>query len=228
MWFDILQRIFYSWNHTAEGPHVMGISHINRPMFSRRTPSGWVHVHCLKGEMQGPDIYAIVVGGILAGLLLTRAVSTLTSFTNQITILLFRHLTLPLIVGTHRYWGPWTRATALIHLSFVVVNVFLVFFRVKSLSSAGHRSGELALINLVFPLCTNHLSHLADLLGITLRTCRRIHRTSGWMGFALLSFHVIVAVQEPGVSFPLNESKNLWTMIVCSTAGSASSCALTF
>ncbi|KAL4891357.1 hypothetical protein BDV59DRAFT_194324 [Aspergillus ambiguus] len=163
--------------------------------------------------MQGLDIYAIAAGGILAGLLLIRAVSTLTNWTNLISVLVSRHLTLPLVVQRHQLCGPWTRASVFVHLSFVAVNVFLVFFRVKSLSSAGHRAGKLALVNLVFPLSTIHLSHLADLLAITLRTCRKIHRTTGWIGFALLSFHVAAVAQAPGFNFSLNESKDLWAVI---------------
>ncbi|KAL6229546.1 hypothetical protein BDW75DRAFT_249571 [Aspergillus navahoensis] len=161
--------------------------------------------------MQGPDIYTIVGGGILAGLLLTRAVYT--SLTNLFSLWVSRHLMLPVVAHRHRFWGPWTRASVFLYLLFVAVNVFLVFFRVRSLSSAGHRAGELALINLILPLSTNHLSHLADLLGITLRTCRKLHRTSGWMGFALLSFHVVAAAQAPRFSFLLKEVKNLWAMI---------------
>lgn len=176
--------------------------------------------------MQGPDIYAIVGGGILAGLLLTRAVYT--SLTNLFSLWVPRHLTLPVVAHRHRFWGPWTRASVFLHLLFIAANVFLVFFRVTSLSSAGHRTGELALINLILPLSTNHLSHLADLLGITLRTCRKLHRTSGWMGFALLSFHVVAAAQAPGFSFSLKEVKNLWTMIVCTTAPNPSNASLTF
>ncbi|KAL4889156.1 hypothetical protein BDV59DRAFT_210473 [Aspergillus ambiguus] len=163
--------------------------------------------------MQGLHIYAIVAAGILAGFLLTHALSSLTSWTNLISILVSRHLTLPLVVRRHRLWGPWSRASVLQNLSFIAVNVFLVLFPMGSLSNASYRAGELALINLIYPLSTIHLSHLADLLGITLRTCRKIHGMTGCVGAALLSFHAVAAMQVSEFSFPLDQPRNLWAMI---------------
>lgn len=103
----------------------------------------------------------------------------------------------------------------MLHLSYAMTNVFLIFFRIKSLTGAGRRAGELALVNLIFPLSATHLSFLADLLEITWRTCRRIHHATGCMVIALLSFHIIVAVQDQQFSFLLGESQNLFAMIVC-------------
>lgn len=160
-------------------------------------------------------IYAITAGGIFAMLFLTRTFSILLNWTNLFSILASRHLTLPFIVYRHRFWGPWSRASVLLHALYTAVNVFLVLFRIDSLTGAGRRAGELALVNLIFPLSATHLSHLADLLGITWRICRRVHRATGWMAIALLLFHIIAAVQTRQFSFPLNEWQNLSTMIVC-------------
>lgn len=164
--------------------------------------------------MNALTIYAIAAGGIFAGLFLTRILSSLINRTNLFAVLISRHLTLPFIVHRHRLCGPWTRASVCLHLSYATINAFLVFFRMKSLTGAGHWAGELALVNLIFPMSAMHLSYLADLLGITWRTCRRIHRATGWMAVALLSVHIIAAAQARGFSFPLRESQNLFTMIV--------------
>lgn len=165
--------------------------------------------------MNALAIYAIAAGGIFAGLFLIRTLSILTNWTNLFSVLASRHLTLPFVVHRNRLWGPWSRASVLLHASYVAVNVFLVLFRIESFTGAGRRAGELALVNLIFPLSATHLSFLADLLGITWHTCRRIHRAAGWMATALLAFHIIAAVQAQHFNFRLGDSRNLFTMIVC-------------
>ncbi|RDH30835.1 hypothetical protein BDQ94DRAFT_161035 [Aspergillus welwitschiae] len=169
--------------------------------------------------MNALTIYAIATGGIFAGLFLTRTLSILINWTTLFSVLISRHLTLPFVVHRHRLWGPWSRVGVLLHVSYAAINVFLVLFRMESLASTGRRAGDLALINLIFPLSATHLSNLADLLGITWRTCRRIHRAAGWIAVALLSFHIIAAVQGRKFSFPLGEAQNLFTMIGATSLG---------
>ncbi|KAL4780128.1 hypothetical protein BJX76DRAFT_59413 [Aspergillus varians] len=158
-------------------------------------------------------IYAIAAGGILVGLFLTRTLSILANWSKFFSVLISRHLTLPFLVHRHQLLGPWTRASVLLHTLYAATNVFLVVFRIESWTGAGRRAGQLALINLIFPLSTIHLSYLADLLGITWRTCRKIHRATGWMAVALLSFHIVVVVQARGFSFSFGEMQNFFTMI---------------
>ncbi|EAL91125.1 ferric reductase family protein [Aspergillus fumigatus Af293] len=169
--------------------------------------------------MDALAIYAIVAGGIFAGLFLARTLSTLAKWSTFFSILLTRHLTLPFIVHRHQLLGPWTRASVLLHVSYAAINAFLVVFRAASLTGAGRRAGELALVNLIFPLSAIHLSNVADLLGISWGTCRKVHRATGWMATALLAFHVVVAVQDHGFSFPLSEMQNLFTMIGAASLG---------
>lgn len=107
----------------------------------------------------------------------------------------------------------------LLHLTYLAVNLLLIFFKIDSLAGAGRRAGELALINLVFPLSAIHLSYLADLLGITWKTCRKVHRATGWMTVSLLSFHIIVALQTRDFNFPLREVRNLFTLLVRIASG---------
>lgn len=141
-------------------------------------------------------IYAIAAGGIFAGLFLTRIISILANWTNLFSVLVSRHLTIPYIVHRRRLWGPWSRASVILHVIYAAINVFLILFRITTLTSAGRRAGELALINLIIPLSATYLSFLADLLGIKWHTCCRIHRATGWMTVILLSFHIIAMVQD--------------------------------
>ena len=164
--------------------------------------------------METLAIYAIAAGGLFLVLFLLRTRSILIHWTDFFSVLLSRHLTLPVLIHRHQLWGPWTRASVLIHVSYVAINVALVFFRTTSFTGAGRRAGELAVINLVFPLSATHLGYLSDLLGITWRTCRKNHHATGWMAVALLSFHSIAEVQDQQFRFPLGETHNLFTVIV--------------
>lgn len=128
--------------------------------------------------MDALAIYAIVAGGIFAGLFLAQTLSTLAKWSTFFSILLTRHLTLPFIVHRHQLLGPWTRASVLLHVSYAAINTFLIIFRAVSLTSAGRHAEELALVNLIFPLSAIHLSNIADLLGISWGTCRKVHHAT--------------------------------------------------
>ncbi|EKV21577.1 Metalloreductase, putative [Penicillium digitatum Pd1] len=67
---------------------------------------------------------------------------------------------------------------------------------------------------MAFPLSAAHLSFLAGLLGISWRSCRKIHRATGWMAVVLLSFHITAELQGQKFSFSLSETRNLLTVIV--------------
>ncbi|KAL2846614.1 hypothetical protein BJY01DRAFT_173064 [Aspergillus pseudoustus] len=163
--------------------------------------------------MNAIEIYAITAGGIFATLFLTRTLCYLAKSSKFFSILVSRHLILPFMVDRHQLWGPWTRISVLLNVSYAAINLVLIFFRMKSWAGAGRQAGELALVNLIFLLSSTHLSYLADLVGITYRTCRRIHRAVGWMTVALVSFHIVVQMQDKQFSFPLHSMQNLFTLI---------------
>ncbi|KAL4936467.1 hypothetical protein BDV06DRAFT_233358 [Aspergillus oleicola] len=177
--------------------------------------------------MDSLAVYAIAMGGIFAGLFFARTLSAhaswmlsvLASWKGSVSMFFSRHLALPFLVHRHRFLGPWSRADVLFHTSYATVNIILVFYKSNSLTDAGHQAAKLALINIIFPLSTFHISHLADILGIKWRTCCRIHRVTGWMAVALLSFHVIVRVQVKGFTFPLGLFQNLFTMLAMVSLG---------
>lgn len=143
-------------------------------------------------------IYALAAGGVLISLVVTRALICIRPWSNAINAFVAKHLAYPYVLGRHSFLGPWTRAGVLIHLGYATLNLFLIFFKVPSLATAGNRAGTLSLINAVFPIASLHLSSLADLLGVSLKTCRRFHRAAGWTVLALISFHVAVMLRIHG------------------------------
>ncbi|KAL2868385.1 uncharacterized protein BJX67DRAFT_371442 [Aspergillus lucknowensis] len=92
-----------------------------------------------------------------------------------------------------------TRANVFLYLLYATVNIFLVFFRSILLVGSGCRAGELALVNLIFPLSTIHLSYLADLLDIRWNSYCKIYHATSWMAIALLLFYIIIAAIALGV-----------------------------
>lgn len=164
--------------------------------------------------MNALNIYAIVAGGILASFCVARAASSLMRWTKMLDVLIHQHLAFPFLLRRHRFFGPWSRGSVLLHLSYITVNVFLVFFRHDSLTASCHRAGALALINLIFLLSAVHLSFLADVLGITLQSCKRVHRAVGWMTLALQAFHITVVILVLKVDFPIREPGNFAAVLV--------------
>ncbi len=114
----------------------------------------------------------------------------------------------------HRLTGAWNPAGVILGLLYSGVNVFCICFKVHSVWMAGLRAANLSLINLIPLMAGPHLSFPADLLGITLRTYRRFHRSFGLMSSILLGFHVHIVLVEKK-PFPLRISENLFGLIVC-------------
>lgn len=112
------------------------------------------------------DIYAIAAGGIFLAFFMIQTRSVLINWIESFSVLLSRHLTLPVLIYRYRIFGLWTRSGVLVHLIFVTINITLLFFRTDSLTRASRRAGELALINIIFPLAAIHLGYLANLLSI--------------------------------------------------------------
>ncbi|EHA21855.1 hypothetical protein ASPNIDRAFT_184149, partial [Aspergillus niger ATCC 1015] len=175
--------------------------------------------------MDSLSVYAVSAGGIFVALLFfkllsiiapssyMRTISFVTQRSGLFSVIVSRHLTLPYVLRRHQFCGPWTRAGVLLHFAFTAINIFLIFFKAKSLNDCGRRAGELALINLIFPLSGANLSYLADTLGIRWSTCRKLHRTTGWIAAALLLFHMVVSVRNQGYTFSLSEIRNIFTML---------------
>ncbi|KAL4927713.1 ferric reductase family protein [Aspergillus undulatus] len=168
--------------------------------------------------MDAPLIYAIVVGGIFVLLFMIKTAVYLANRPYLFTVPLLRHVALPVFIPRVGPFGPWTRATTVLYLLYITTNIFLVLLKTGGTAGVSRRAGTLALINLILPLSTIHLSTLADFFGIYLRTSQRVHRVTGWMGVILLCTHVITAwVEKP--DFPISESQNLYTLVGAGALG---------
>ncbi|KAL4891325.1 putative cell surface metalloreductase [Aspergillus ambiguus] len=166
-----------------------------------------------------PEIYGIVLGSLFVALCAIQLASYFARWTRLVLSLVKQHLTIPFLVRRHRLFGPWSRCSVLLHLSYIAVNVFLVSFGGGSLSGAGHRAGAISVANMIFLLSFAHLSFLADVLGINLRNCQRIHRVVGWITLVLQVFHVGVATLVTRVNFSIRDPKDFSAILGATSVG---------
>jgi hypothetical protein len=167
--------------------------------------------------------YSLAAGGVFVLLFLIQLIPRLAKLFKGVTIWISKHIVYPYAIDRHRVIGPWTRATVALHLVYIGLNVFCLGFQASSASTAGLRAGTLSLINLVPLFAGPHLSFLADMLGLSLISFHRIHRSAGWMSFAMALFHVSMVIVS-GVSFDLSRHANIFTLIASHTRASSYQC----
>ena len=175
---------------------------------------------CSTIVMEISDAYAIAVGGGFVLLFLVNSLPYVTGLAEYLTTQMSKHLTYPYLLSRHRFLGPWTRAGFGLQLIYIITNIVCLSvetispsLRIASLSDVGLRAGTLSIINMIPLFAGSHLSYLADLLGLTLRGFRCIHRSAGLMSFSLAILHVLVEFASRP-SFDMNLAENLFAVIV--------------
>ena len=165
--------------------------------------------------MDIPQIYATAAAGFFSILMVCNSRALVEQAWKY---LISKYLTHPHLLHRHRLlglWtiGPWTPAEILSQALYLTVNLFCLCFRASSISIAGVRARNLALVNLIPVSAGPHLSFLADVLGVSLSTYKTMHRSAGLMSSALTLVHVLTAVanREP---FSLTELPHLFGLIV--------------
>jgi hypothetical protein len=147
--------------------------------------------------------YAIALGGVLIVLfLVNQPVKPLKPYFNRA----LRYLMYPHVIRRHRLLGPWTRADIILQLIYLGINAFCLGFWVD-ITKAGLRAGTLSLINLIPLFLGQHMSFIADILGISLATFRYLHRSAALMSSGLVIFHILSVITR--VAFILRGTKNI-------------------
>lgn len=160
------------------------------------------------------QLYAIAAGGIFVIVILTRLVSRLIQVLKEHALVFFlKHIQYPFCLHRHRFLGPWSRASFIFQQIYWSLNILCLSYKVSDLSEAGMRAGTLSLINLI-PLYSGlHLSFLADMLGLSVRTYTKLHGSIGVTSGALAAFHIGVALAgSKHASF--NSESRLYGLIV--------------
>lgn len=165
--------------------------------------------------MEATSVYGIAAGGFFIALVSVRLVSLLLRFTSVVSVWIAIHLIYPYLLGRHSLMGPWTRVSVIGHLLYVAANLFVLCFRPSTVANVGHRAGRLSLINMAVLFAGSPLVYLADIIGVSLRASRRIHRAAGWMSGMLLACHVTIMVIMKWRDFHIQKIDNIFAIIVC-------------
>ncbi|OBT74032.1 hypothetical protein VF21_07829 [Pseudogymnoascus sp. 05NY08] len=168
--------------------------------------------------MDAIQIYAIAAGGTLCIFAFVNLLPLLIPLVTCVSIFVSKHFRYPYILHRHRILGPWTWAGVVIQLAYLALNLFYVFavlsgdgLKAANFSDAGRRAGALAEVNMIPLLAGPHFAFLADLLGLSLKTIRGIHRSAGWMTAALVFLHAMAAASDGPL--PIGVSQNLFAVI---------------
>lgn len=164
--------------------------------------------------MDTPNVYGIVGGSLVGILLIVRLLPWLMTLRTGFFQAVAKYLTYSYLVDRHRLLGPWTPAEVLVYLSYISTNLFCIFYLKVSGADVSRRAGLLSVINMTFLYSSPNLSILADCLGITVRTCRRMHHAAGWMTGALVSIHIGCGMVR-GPKYSLRITGNIGSVIVC-------------
>lgn len=166
--------------------------------------------------------YAVAAGGIFFLFFIAKLIPHVMPLIEYISESASKHLTYPYLLNRHRYLGPWSRAHVLVQVIYITTNVFcLIFenpfsrlsFKILTVTKAGLRAGTMSLVNMIPLFAGPRFGLLADCLGMSLMTVRRIHRSAGIMSLAHAVFHVLVYLAARP-SFALSLPKNLFAAIV--------------
>lgn len=166
--------------------------------------------------MEFTILYAIAVGCLLTALFLIRIAPSFLNLLRFLSFLTTKHLAYPYLWGRHKLIDPCTRAEALLYLVYAVTNVFLIVFNTSSTTMARNRTGTLSVINMSLLFLAHHLGFLANAIGVSLVTCKRIHRAVGWTTGILVVLHIIIAMTVEQKGWSLREKSHLFAFIVCS------------
>lgn len=143
-------------------------------------------------DLDPTTIYAICLGGLLV---LSFAVTcVIPSFRAGLRVLLlYARVSLldRYVLRRHALAGPWTVSCVLVQVIYLGGNIWSLWFGHNSAERVAARAGRLALVNAAPLFLALHLSFLADLLGVSLQTCKRLHRSCGLMTAAHVAVHGI-------------------------------------
>lgn len=160
------------------------------------------------------SFYAIFVGGFLAILVFRRIASFAPQFVDQLGTFFSKHFVYPYFVNRHRLCGPWSRATVILCGSYAVIQIFFISFQVHDIEMAGRRAGTLSVIHMALLIPMNHLGFFANITGVSLVVCRRIHKVAGLMTAVLLCFHIILLMSNQEKPWSLSHDRNLFALLV--------------
>jgi hypothetical protein len=123
------------------------------------------------------------------------------------------HLIYPTTLRRGKYIDRWSRSDTLLLLAYFAINLSCILVPLPDIDQVCRRSGTLSVVNLLLVFAAPHLSFLADLLGLSLHSCRRLHASAGSAAFMLAVCHAVFAAVSQG-KLSLEKPRDLFALIV--------------
>ncbi len=95
-----------------------------------------------------------------------RVAFSFVQFCRLYSVLLVRRFLYPNVLRWHRFFESYTRAQVLLHLFYLVVNIFCSVFEVFFIKELDTRTRTLLLINMIPSYFDYHLSFVNDMLSL--------------------------------------------------------------
>ncbi|KAE8329841.1 hypothetical protein BDV39DRAFT_202786 [Aspergillus sergii] len=102
-----------------------------------------------------------------------------------------KHLTFQAVLRRGKYIHRWSRADIVLTMMYLGANMTCILVYFPGMTQAGFRAGRLSIINTILLFAGPHLSFVADMLGVSIRTCRRLHVLAGLVAILLVVFYAI-------------------------------------
>ncbi|KAH9206361.1 cell surface metalloreductase [Leptodontidium sp. 2 PMI_412] len=163
--------------------------------------------------MDTVEIYAICIGSIFAIFFVLTFRPYIWQFAEYVVLFLCKALTYPRILDRHSLLGPWMPAGLIVQTAYISANVCCLEFWKLTATKVGLRAANLALVNMMPLFLGTHLSFLADRFGVSLKTFRMVHRSTGVMSFALVLCHVLVVAARGAGTFSSSVPESLYGLI---------------
>lgn len=123
------------------------------------------------------------------------------------------YLIYPTVLNRRKFIERWSCADSLLLLTYVLATGVCVVIPLPDIDQVVTRTGTLSVINLLFCFASPCLGMLADVLHISLHSCRRLHASLGTLAFILAVLHVVVGgITTRGLN--LQTPKNIFGLVV--------------
>ena len=177
--------------------------------------------------MQATIVYAIVIGGILFLFLARQLLLILERCARSPSIRawVFRHLEVAVVEPQRLAPSLRRLAPALSRLDLLLQSVYWCgtatcnVLGVHSISQASRRAGTLTTINMIPLFFGDRLAFTADLLDLSRRTYRQLHRSVGIMATAQMALHMVLQAIDKKIN--IANLRDKFGLIVRSTPTSS-------
>lgn len=157
--------------------------------------------------------YALALGGFFLALICLTFYSQITTFLTSTEVLVTQHLVYLSLLHRYRYIGLWSRADVLMPCIFAGRNFLCLFYKYKDIPSLSSRAARISLINMIPAFTSPHLSATADVWGVPLNTCYKIHKLAGYISSLFFLIHILI-VLAGRIPFSLRVGANAWAVVV--------------